>query len=93
MLERLSLVIPRLLLRPEDVCCGLQSLCAKLRRLKKVRQQVRFVSFNVNGIRASQHQLQAVTIEHQPDILALQETKVVDDDFPLSDCRLSTTRT
>jgi len=43
---------------------------------------VRFVSFNVNGIRARQHQLLAVTEKHRPDILALQETKVVDDDFP-----------
>jgi exodeoxyribonuclease-3 len=43
---------------------------------------VRFVSFNVNGIRARQHHLEAVTARHQPDILVLQETKVVDDDFP-----------
>ena len=45
---------------------------------------MRFVSFNVNGIRARQHQLEAVTAQHAPDILALQETKVVDDDFPLA---------
>ena len=45
---------------------------------------MRFVSFNVNGIRARQHQLEAVTTEHAPDILVLQETKVVDDDFPLA---------
>ena len=44
---------------------------------------MRFVSFNVNGIRARQHQLEAVTQVHSPDILALQETKVIDDDFPL----------
>ena len=43
---------------------------------------MRFVSFNVNGIRARLHQLEAVTRSHQPDFLALQETKVVDDDFP-----------
>ena len=43
---------------------------------------MRFVSFNVNGIRARQHQLEAVTAKHEPDILVLQETKVVDDDFP-----------
>ena len=43
---------------------------------------MRFVSFNVNGIRARQHQLSAVVAKHQPDVLALQETKVVDDDFP-----------
>jgi exodeoxyribonuclease-3 len=45
---------------------------------------VRIVSFNVNGIRARQHQLKAVTEQHSPDVLALQETKVVDDDFPLA---------
>lgn len=44
---------------------------------------MRFVSFNVNGIRARQHQLQLLTEQHSPDILALQETKVIDDDFPL----------
>ena len=45
---------------------------------------MKLLSWNVNGIRARQHQLQAVTTEHSPDILALQETKVVDDDFPLA---------
>jgi len=44
---------------------------------------VRFVSFNVNGIRAREHQLAAVTKLHAPDILALQETKVVDEAFPV----------
>ncbi len=43
---------------------------------------MRFVSFNVNGIRARLHQLEAVTDSHRPDFLALQETKVVDEDFP-----------
>lgn len=43
---------------------------------------VRFVSFNVNGIRARRHQLEAVVAKHDPHLLALQETKVVDDDFP-----------
>lgn len=43
---------------------------------------MRFVSFNVNGIRARTHQLEAVTATHAPDILVLQETKVVDEDFP-----------
>jgi len=43
---------------------------------------VRFVSFNVNGIRARVHQLEAVTAAHAPDILALQEIKVVDEEFP-----------
>lgn len=43
---------------------------------------MRFVSFNVNGIRARAHQLEAVVERHAPDFLALQETKVVDEDFP-----------
>lgn len=43
---------------------------------------MRFVSFNVNGIRARQHQLEAVVAKHDPHLLALQETKVVDEDFP-----------
>lgn len=43
---------------------------------------MRFVSFNVNGIRARRHQLEAVVAKHDPHLLALQETKVVDDDFP-----------
>ena len=51
---------------------------------QKATDPVRFVSFNVNGIRARQHQLEAVTERHSPDVLALQETKVVDDDFPLT---------
>lgn len=39
-------------------------------------------SFNINGIRARPHQLEAMkTID--PDILGLQECKVVDEEFPL----------
>jgi len=44
---------------------------------------VKIVSFNVNGIRARQHQLQELVDRHQPDIIGLQETKVQDADFPL----------
>ena len=44
---------------------------------------MRLVSFNVNGIRARTHQLEAVTVIHKPDILALQETKVIDEEFPV----------
>lgn len=43
---------------------------------------MRFVSFNVNGIRARRHQLAAVVEKHAPHLLALQETKVIDEDFP-----------
>lgn len=44
---------------------------------------MRFVTFNVNGIRARLHQLASVTEQLQPDVLALQEIKVADEQFPL----------
>ena len=43
----------------------------------------RFVSFNINGIRARQHQLEAVRDIIDPDVMGIQETKVHDDQFPL----------
>lgn len=43
----------------------------------------RFVSFNINGIRARQHQLEAVREVIDPDVIGLQETKVHDEQFPL----------
>jgi exodeoxyribonuclease-3 len=42
----------------------------------------RFVSFNINGIRARPHQLAALKATYDPDIIGLQETKVQDPDFP-----------
>jgi exodeoxyribonuclease-3 len=47
--------------------------------------RVKIVSFNVNGLRARLHQVEAVIDRHQPDVIALQETKVHDDQFPRSD--------
>lgn len=44
---------------------------------------MKFVSFNINGLRARLHQLQALIDKHQPDVIGLQETKVHDDQFPL----------
>lgn len=44
----------------------------------------RFVCFNVNGIRARPHQLEAVRDSIDPDIMGLQETKVHDEQFPLA---------
>ncbi|GAB1259996.1 exodeoxyribonuclease III [Aurantivibrio plasticivorans] len=41
------------------------------------------VSFNVNSIRSRLHQLDAVVHTHNPDFIGLQETKVIDADFPL----------
>lgn len=42
----------------------------------------RVVSFNVNGVRARPHQLEALKAVYDPDIIGLQETKVQDPDFP-----------
>jgi exodeoxyribonuclease-3 len=44
---------------------------------------MKIVSFNANGIRARQNQLEALTEQHHPDIMGIQETKVSDDLFPL----------
>ncbi|GAA0562841.1 MULTISPECIES: exodeoxyribonuclease III [Rheinheimera] len=46
---------------------------------------MKIISFNINGIRARLHQLKALLDKHQPDIVGLQEIKVHDDEFPLSD--------
>ena len=43
----------------------------------------RFVCFNINGIRARQHQLEAMRDIIDPDVMGLQETKVHDEQFPL----------
>lgn len=44
-----------------------------------------FVSFNINGLRARLHQLEAVITTLQPDVIGLQETKVHNDMFPLEE--------
>ena len=46
---------------------------------------MKFVSFNINGLRARPHQLAALVEQHQPDVIGLQETKVHDDMFPKED--------
>ena len=43
---------------------------------------MRIVSFNINGLRARPHQLAALKEKYDPDIIALQEIKVSDEDFP-----------
>lgn len=43
-----------------------------------------FVSFNINGLRARPHQLQAVRDLLDADVIGLQETKVHDEAFPLN---------
>ncbi len=44
---------------------------------------MKIVSFNVNGVRARPHQLQALVERYDPDIVGLQETKVQDSEFPV----------
>lgn len=43
---------------------------------------MRLVSFNINGIRARLHQLEALVQAHRPALIGLQETKVQDSEFP-----------
>lgn len=43
---------------------------------------MKFISFNINGLRARPHQLNALIERHQPDVIGLQEIKVADEDFP-----------
>lgn len=43
---------------------------------------MRIVSFNINGVRARPHQLEALRDRYDPDVIGLQETKVQDPDFP-----------
>lgn len=44
---------------------------------------MKVISFNINGLRARLHQLQALINKHQPDIIGLQEIKVDNDAFPV----------
>ncbi|MCC6638939.1 endonuclease/exonuclease/phosphatase family protein, partial [Candidatus Falkowbacteria bacterium] len=47
---------------------------------------MRIVTWNVNSIRTRLSQLQTwLSVRHYPEIVCLQETKVVDELFPLSD--------
>lgn len=46
---------------------------------------MKFISFNINGIRARIHQLQALVDKHAPDVIGLQEIKVHNDMFPIED--------
>lgn len=43
------------------------------------------VCFNINGIRARLHQIEMIIDMYDPDVIGLQETKVIDDSFPLKD--------
>lgn len=46
---------------------------------------MKFISFNINGLRARPHQLAAIIDKHQPEVIGLQETKVHDEMFPYDD--------
>ncbi|CAM3230228.1 exonuclease III [Xenorhabdus nematophila ATCC 19061] len=46
---------------------------------------MKFVSFNINGLRARPHQLAAIVEQHRPDVIGLQEIKVHDEMFPLEE--------
>ena len=48
---------------------------------------MKLASWNVNSLRVRWPHLQAWLTEHSPDVMCLQETKIVDADFPLTDCR------
>lgn len=43
---------------------------------------MKYISFNINGIRARLHQIEEVVKKHQPAVIGLQEIKVVDEQFP-----------
>ncbi|MDC0980424.1 exodeoxyribonuclease III [Bdellovibrionales bacterium] len=45
---------------------------------------MKVISFNANSIRQRQHQLKVMVDRYDPDIIAVQETKVRDEEFPLS---------
>jgi exodeoxyribonuclease-3 len=46
---------------------------------------VRVITWNVNSIRQRRPRLLALLARHDPDVVCLQETKVVDDDFPFEE--------
>lgn len=45
---------------------------------------MKFISFNINGLRARPHQLEEIISKHSPDVIGLQEIKVADEMFPHS---------
>lgn len=45
---------------------------------------LKIVSFNINGVRARPHQIEALKSSLDPDIIGLQESKVADEEFPLA---------
>ena len=50
-----------------------------------MKNKIKIISFNVNGIRSRLNQLSQVLEKHNPDIIGLQETKVSNEEFPFKD--------
>src|SRR4029453_13973481 len=44
---------------------------------------LRLVTWNINSVRLRLDNLARIVPGHQPDVICLQETKVIDEDFPL----------
>ncbi|MGB1239532.1 MAG: exodeoxyribonuclease III [Pseudomonadales bacterium] len=45
---------------------------------------MKIISFNINGLRARPHQIEALIERYQPDVIGIQEIKVHDEAFPVS---------
>lgn len=49
---------------------------------------MKIATFNAASVRARLHILVEWLAEHEPDVLGIQETKVEDDKFPISDLKI-----
>lgn len=54
---------------------------------KNAAWPLKIISFNVNSIRIRLHLLKKIVKEINPDVICLQETKVVDSDFPVAEIK------
>jgi len=48
---------------------------------------MKIISWNINSLRLRLPLLQRLIVDQKPDIICLQETKVQDADFPLSEIK------
>ena len=48
---------------------------------------MKLVSFNTNSIRLRLHQLEALKAAHAPELIGIQETKVMDENFPVEELK------
>ena len=46
-------------------------------RTIKGNLSMKVISFNINGLRARLHQLQAIIDKHQPDVIGLKKSKYI----------------